>query len=387
MKLRVVGLLAAGAFVAPQPFQAQEVALGSASATVEEPFSSLQTVRELPDGRVLVADPLGQVFQVINMETQAKETIGRVGQGPREYQQPDAVWPLPDGASLLVDLGNGRLTRIEPDLSFGETKSFTIGAPGRGGDLVVAIPRASDHQGNVFFQAIGMGGGDPDSTTVLRMNVETMTVDTVATVGRGAVIRETSGGANNQNVSIRPVPLAPADAWGVAPDGSVVIARWGDFSVEWMRPDGTVASSGPIPYDPVRLRQAEKEEWSEARVQGGGGLTMEVAMENGSMSMRARRGGAREDDLDLASLPFPDHKPPFYTSRIDIDSEGRAWVRRHVRAGEAALYDVFDSTGERVSSVRFPEGRRLIGFGPSGLYSLNTDAFGLVTLERYDLPF
>lgn len=86
------------------------VPLGNAEAAYAESFAALQTVRELEDGRVLVADPLGQVVVRVDLDAGTADTIGSVGEGPEEYIQPDAVWPLPGGRTLLVDLGNGRLT-------------------------------------------------------------------------------------------------------------------------------------------------------------------------------------------------------------------------------------------------------------------------------------
>ena len=81
--------------------------LGEAEAVYEEAFSVVSTVRELADGGVLVADALGQVLVHLDMDAGTADTLGSVGEGPDEYRQPDAVWPLPGGRTLLVDLGNG----------------------------------------------------------------------------------------------------------------------------------------------------------------------------------------------------------------------------------------------------------------------------------------
>ncbi len=103
------------------------VPLGEADAAWDEGFSVLSTVRELPGGRVLVADPLGQIVVALDLDAGVADTIGGVGSGPAEYRQPDAVWPLPESRTLLVDLGNGRLTVLSPDLEFGDTRLFATG--------------------------------------------------------------------------------------------------------------------------------------------------------------------------------------------------------------------------------------------------------------------
>ena len=67
-----------------------------------------------------------------------------------EYRTPDGFFHLPDGGTLLVNLGNARLTRIEVDLSFGETWSIAQGAPGTG--LAMISPVGTDRTGGIYFR-------------------------------------------------------------------------------------------------------------------------------------------------------------------------------------------------------------------------------------------
>ena len=364
-----------------------QTAMDSPNSVFPQDFSVIQTVRELPDGRVLVADPLGQALVAVDFDAASADTLGRVGQGPEEYRQPDAVWPMPGGETLLVDLGNGRLTRLGADLSFGDTRPFTVGEFSPGRELVLAIPQAVDGEGHLYFRSFGQPGASAmaDSARILRLDPSTDGVDTVAAIKMEARTRQSSGGPNNQSVNIQPVPLSGADAWGVAPDGRVVVARVGDYHVDWVGTDGSVTRGPAIDWDPVRIRQAEKEEWADDRATSGGGLRMAVSVQNGAMSMQASRGGdAGGDDLDQYS--WPDAKPPFYQGRIPVDSQGRAWVRRHVRAGEAPLYDVFGSDGSRLGQITLASGRRVVGFGDGTVYLVHTDEFGLQSLERHSAP-
>lgn len=48
-------------------------------ASYREPFSYLSGVREMSDGRILAADPLGQVLLSIDLESGVADTIGGVG--------------------------------------------------------------------------------------------------------------------------------------------------------------------------------------------------------------------------------------------------------------------------------------------------------------------
>lgn len=365
--------------------QVPVVQMGEAEAAWEEAFAVVSTVRELPGGRVLVADPLGQVVVSLDMDAGVADTIGGVGQGPAEYRQPDAVWALPGDRTLLVDLGNGRLTVLSPELEFGDTRPYATGDP-MAGQMVMAIPQGVDAMGRIYFR--GMPGFDEslDSLQILRLDLETGQTEAVGLFKPEGRTREESGDAGNQNVRITPIPLSPEDAWGVAEDGRVVVARAGDYHVDWIAPDGSVTSGPPVPDAPVRIGQAEKEEWRESVSETGGGMSIQATIDNGNMRMIATRGGGGDDDDNLDDYPWPEVKPAFYGRPIPVDRDGRAWVRRHQRAGMPPRYDLFDGTGALVMSVDLPMGRRVVGFGESGLYAVRMDEVGLQYLERYAVP-
>ena len=83
---------------------AGEVAHLELEASFPEPFSFVNSVREMADGTIMAADPLGQVLLRMDLSAGTADTLGRVGEGPQEYQQPDQVFPLPGDSTLLVDL-------------------------------------------------------------------------------------------------------------------------------------------------------------------------------------------------------------------------------------------------------------------------------------------
>ncbi len=289
-----------------------------------------------------------------------------------------------------MDLGNGRLTEMGADLSFGDTRPYMLGSLQMGSPIMLAIPQGVDDGGGIYFQGFGMsaGGEVADSSQVLRYDLGTEAVDTVVSVKLTDRTRRTSGGAANQNVSISPIPLSPADAWGAAADGRVVVARSvpgsGEFWVEWFAPDGEVTRGPAYPYAPVGIGRAEMEEWRDSRAETGGGMTIEMEGVNGNMNLRAgRRGAAGNDDLD--SYQWPESKPAFY-GRIPVDPTGRAWLRRHTAAGDAPAYDLFDGSGTRTATIELPMERRVVAFGEGVVYAVRMDEFDLQYLERYGLP-
>jgi hypothetical protein len=369
---------------------AADAQIAQPNASFPQDFGSIQTVRELPDGRVLVADPLGKALYVVDMASGQRQTIGREGEGPEEYRQPDAVWPLPGDSTLLVDLGNGRLVAMGPDLGFGPTMPIQVGdfQPGSGNPLVLALPQGVDSQGNIYARETGMGTGGsyPDSARVLRINRTDKTHQPVATVKIRSVTQSTSGGANDRMVRIAPIPLSPEDPWGVAPDGSVVIARSGDFHLERIALDGTVTKGQPVSFTPESIGTPEKEEHLLEDGRAGGGVGVTVQMDGSSIRMGFARGGTGGRNRELDQYDWPEKKPPFYSGRIPIDPLGRAWVRRHVDAGDPSTYDIFDEAGSRVGNFRLENGNQVVGFGKGSVYVVAYDELDLSYLQRYAMP-
>ena len=380
--------LSAGA--APGFSQVPEHKLTKPDATFPESFSLIQGLRELRDGRVMIADPLGQALVVADLHAGRADTLGRVGQGPREYRQPDGLFALPGDSTLLVDLGNARLTVIAPDGSFGATAPLAQGdpGPGPGGGLMIVMPRTVDAKGRVYFQGT-MGGrlgqSLPDSAPVLRWDRASGKIDTVATVKIEELKRSTSGGPGNQNVMVRPVPLSPQDAWTVGADGRIALVRSDGYYVEWIMSDGRSVRGERVAYRPVPVRTADKEEWAAGIANG---VQVMMTVDNGRRSMSMQRGGGAGRNImpDLDSYEWPDVKPAFRSNGTSVSPDGALWVERYVSAGSPRTFDVFGQDGRLTARVVLPAGRRLVGFGKGVVYLAWNDEFDLQYLERHRRP-
>ena len=384
-----------GGLSADAAAQVPERNLTTADARFPEAFGMVGGLRELRDGRILVADPLGQALIVIDMSAGTADTIGRVGAGPGEYKQPDAVFALPGDSTLLVDLGNGRLTVLAPDLSFGETTPIAQGQPRAGGGMRggmagmnVVLPRGVDGQGRVYFQAMAMGmrpGGQlPDSAAIMRWDRATGAFEQVGQVKLQERTTETSGSRGNQMVRLRQKPLSPQDSWGVGRSGRIALARTDGYYLEWIEPDGRRVRGDEVSYRPVRIRQAEKERWVEGR--SSSGLMIGVEMHNGARTMSFGRGGggmAGAGDSGVDDFDWPDVMPAFAANGVRVTPEGDVWVRRSVPAGGEAVFDVFGADGQLKERITLPADRRIAGFGPEHVYMVRNDEFDLQWLERY----
>ncbi|MYA32461.1 MAG: hypothetical protein F4164_13855 [Gemmatimonadales bacterium] len=382
--LVATALAAMGLSAAIRVAEAQDaprVSFGPATATFGDGLGSLRGARELEDGRVLIADGFGAAVIAWTPGSGA-DTLTNTGQGPQEYRTPDGLFPLPNGATLLVDLGNARLTRIEADLGFGETWPIARGAPNTG--MTMMIPVGTDREGGIYFQRRLDGmAGTSDSAAVARFDPATGEIAEVGRVRLAAQTRVESGDANNRSVNIRPVPFSNQDAWNVAWDGRVAVARADGYRLEWLDSAGGVTRGPAIPYEPVRVRRADRDEWLEGL---GGGLRVEATDDGSGMRMSMSRAPSGAGNADPSDFEWPDAKPVIPAGAVAVDAAGRAWVRRHVPAGEAHLYDVFDGGGQRVAQVEFPDDRRLVAFGAESAYLVRSDALGFAWLEKYPLP-
>lgn len=360
------------------PVVAQGPAL-TKDAEFPEGFGLLSSVRELPDGRVMVADPLGQILAILNMDSGEMEMLGREGPGPDEYRQPDAVHALPGDSTLLVDLGNGRLTVMDSQGVFGKTMPIVVSQPGRSGPgaFQMMLPRTVDAQGRIYF-TLGGGFGGADSTSIGRYNRATQTIDTVARVKP----REVQRTGDAQNIRIRQLPMSPQDDWAVGPDGTIVLVRSDGYYIQVIHPDGRVSTGPTVQPRLIRPGNEEKLAWLEAGRNSGMRISVEAGP-GGQRSISMSRGGGGGGGPDIGAFEWPSRMPAFRAGATMVDPQGVIWVARTTRAGDESLYDIFDGEGDKIGEVTFSPNSTIIGFGDGTAYVVRTDEFGLQWLERY----
>jgi hypothetical protein len=370
--------------------QVPTLPLGAPTARIEEPYTSVAAVRELPDGRVLVVDSREKLLQLVDFRSGRAVRIGREGSGPGEYRFPSAVFPLPGHEALVADPAQSRFLRLDAEGKVVETLSYPEGiGPGM-------RPRGTDGDGRVYFEgaSLGMPGGGPDggiqvadSLPVIRWDRRTGKADSLMLV-KGPQIRVgVTGEGSSRNFSVRRQPFSSRDGWAVGTDGRIVVVRSDPYRVDTRAPAGertrgAVVSSQEIPVTPADkdayLKGLQAERRSMAVAGDGRGSGRQAA---------AAPSGPQPPPPNAEDFDWPARMPYFDAASVQVSPTGELWCERaRARGDDIPVYDVFGAGGRLVRRVTFPARTRLVGFGDGTLYAARSDEDDLQYLERYRLP-
>lgn len=362
--------------------------LSRPDAEFPEPFTTVNGVRELSDGRVVVIDSRDKIVQVVDFKSGQAVKVGREGSGPGEYAVPLRIVPLPGDSSGVYDMLNSRMLVVLPN---GKPGPFvTIEQPqsaGPGGGMVRiggAAPRFADARGRLYWTGqpftITAPGEPPksaDSVPVLRYDRATKKTDSLAWVRVPRSNVQTSGGGGNVRMMVGVAnPFEPRDEWAVTPDGRVAVLRSPEYRVEWYGPTGKGATS-TIPYEKVKVTEKHKAQWRESRRQM---TTMMFTVNNGQRSVRTGPPEANIPDPGN----WPELLPPFLENAVQVAPNGMIWVARTRDADDdTPNYDVLDASGKVAMKVELPKGARLVGVGNGVVYVTRTDEDDLQYLQRF----
>ena len=360
------------------------VTLGKPVAELHDTFTSMSSVRELSDGRVIVSDRRDNLVQLADFKTQKLTKIGREGSGPAEYESAGSLYALLNDTTLLGDFANKRFMIINPDGKAGATRTDDEGS------FVASSTLGLDERGATYlavrFQT-NKGEGGPQY--LIRYEPRTKHADTITSIVRpSGLVSGASSTGNGMLKYFTNLPFAPEDVAAVARDGRVAVARFDNYHVEWFARDGKKTIGPTVQYSPIAIDAAEKRAFLEKQVRPGTILVQnKPGATSAPMSSGPRKAVYNAETYDDKGMTWPARKPPFVANALSIDPAGRAWVLRttpHTAPG--LTYDVFDSAAKLILSVTIPPKTKVVGFGAKSVYLAFTDDDDLQHLHRYAAP-
>lgn len=358
--------------------------LGKPEIEFPTPFTQVASIRELRDGRVLVADSRDNILQLIDLRLGRATAVGRPGAGPSEYGMLSRIIPLVADTSLIYDPRNTRYFLIEPAGRIGKVfrpeETMPGGGRGLGGG---AVARGSDSRGRLYYEgspfATAPGGGmaPADTVPVIRYDLRTKRSDTLAYVRLAQGNAQVTVKDDNLRLTVGAKPFPARDDWVPLASGGIVVVRVADYHVDIYGPSGGRTSGAPVEVDAIAVTEADKEEWRAFR-ESLKGLTVG---RGGAPSTGSPLGAGRPEPV------FPAVKPAFVVGDVFARANGEVWVLRSRKwSDKIPVYDVFNSTGTLARRVALPVKTRLVGFGSGTAYVVRSDADDLQYLQRYKIP-
>lgn len=375
----LAGLLAA-APVAEAVAQPQRAArpIGKLIAEFEEPLTGPLRIVELRDGRLLVHDDGEKRLSIADFRSGELTAVSREGSGPTEYKSATVLLRAPGDSVWLYDILQSRVLILTPEGKPVRTELFVDGA-NMMAMLSRPMVREHDRAGNTYGELRHMSfeGGKmtmSDSVVLIRGRGRAAS-DTIAKMPSHMNAPEMSATAFRMRL-----PGFPAmDAWGVFPDGRILLVRGSTYTPEIHLPNGTRRSAAAIPYAKVPVTAADKKKLMDD--------TRKLFGEQMKRAMGGAPTGAQLPTFELLEPePWQTHKPALSGTVISVDGSGRAWVHVLNASGDGARYDLLDAEGRLLDAVLLPKDSFLLGFGNGVAYITRKDADDLVYLQKVALP-
>ena len=356
----IVSILTAVSTGLAQPVQRP---LGATVATF--PLNALgSSLRELPDGRVLVVDSARRLLLLDS----ALRLVRVVAESPPGdlLVSPSQGMLIPYGRS-----GSLYLDGVRPEFAFVSDSGFA-GQP-------QPLPRPGDVR-NLWGRDGGIPGSDSAGNIVYAVNLlipeQRVTWETVgdtafliavnpskaftgnpATRGATPIVGVVERRLTTPDVRLRPV--VPNDVWAIV-DDAVVVFRASDFSVEKWTTDGRLIGHAMLPYKKIVLSETEK-----------------VRIVDSARTAQRRTMGQHAWPILVTSIveprEVPDFLPPFLRNSAVAAADGAVWLIENLRYGIgddhiASIVNVTNEFGTVRGRVLIPSGMAILGIGNGVVY-------------------
>jgi hypothetical protein len=250
--------------------------LGPVTVVGKDSLGAVTTVRQLPNGRVLVNDIVGRRVVMLDSSLSSLAVIADTTSATANAYgvRPGGLIAYRGDSTLFIDPASLSMLLIDPAGKIARVMSaprandvgFLVGGPfgnpgfdAQGRLIYRAPPRfvfngQRPTSGNAFPQL----PTPPDSAALVRFDLATRKLDTVTWFKTPKVnlnINRSPAGDVRVVSSVNPLPQG--DDWAILPDGTIALVRGKDFHVDWVGPQG-ITPAPKIPFDWERLTDEGK---------------------------------------------------------------------------------------------------------------------------------
>ncbi len=206
-------------------------------ATLNEELARVLSVRELPDGRVLITDDKENRLVIGDFRKNVAATVGHAGNGPGEYTTVGRLWPIGGDTTFMSEPYQSRWHTVVGDKIL-KTQSDVPALRA----LPTQIPLGANARREVFGRVASRNSKDQrsrgDSAAVVRIAWSGAPNDTVGYLApeKMDVSSEpvaAGGGGPPSGKRIFRISVRATDQLVVFPDGPFAIVRGDPYRVDW----------------------------------------------------------------------------------------------------------------------------------------------------------
>jgi hypothetical protein len=334
-------------------------------ATLPVEFNRIAAVRELADGRVLIADSRDRKLMVADAAFASTQQVGRGGNGPGEYQQVSRLFPLGGDSTILAGgpqpprwillSGSRVIATVPPDGKVFLAARDLYGVDERGnalGRIMGTRPpgAASDpKRSHYYYHAVLANRATGRIDTLFHLSGETYAVEQVGTTARPFW-------------NFTQLEFSAPEQMLLFPDGWIAVVRVEPYRVEWRNPAGTWIRGPTLLSQQVRADQKELDAW--------------LVRYNRTAPTPKKSIGVHAETI-----------VPIRNGLLMVGPGGQVVISRTPWSGAPDNnYDFVDRRGQIATTLRLPFNERMVGFGRNAAYVAVTDDDGVERLRKHPWP-
>jgi hypothetical protein len=308
-------------------------------------------VWRLPDGTLVVANDQIEL-RFFDKHGKYLRTVGQRGSGPGEYQQLLSLWRGPGDSLRVYDVPTSRIDVRTYDGKL--VRSF-------------AIPRTSQlawlPNGGAIFSRAAIPDLRTPGVRQASLLLELMRPDATSS----GPVAELPGSwlEISRDRAWRGVDLAGAPMlWGGV--GGAVFVHGDRLAIHWFSSEGRLIAITRVSLPRLAVGSAD--------------VRAQEAVKTGQRATQQRLG------VEGGQLPSTYAQFLPQATRVRLDSEGLAWIRRWPAWGAAVTeWIVFAPRGFPIARVDIPTRLLVHDIGPDYVLGISTDDDGVQSIQRYRL--